>query len=81
VLPKDGNGEDDQENIKAYDGDGSIYRRHGPDAMEDRAVLRILELLFLALCNQASACAEGNQDRNSPEIAEGRLHKNISIPI
>jgi hypothetical protein len=47
VLSKNGNGEDDQENIKAYDRDGSIYRRHGPDATEDRAVRHIWSYNFL----------------------------------
>jgi hypothetical protein len=39
VLPEDGNGENNQENIKAYDGDGGIYRRHRPHVEEGSAVL------------------------------------------
>jgi hypothetical protein len=41
MLPEDGYGENDQENIKAYDGEGSIYRSHRPNVEESPAVLDI----------------------------------------
>jgi hypothetical protein len=81
VLHEDSNGENSQENIIAYDRDGSIYRRHRPDVEEIRAVLDVRSYYYFLHCTKASACTEFDQSKNSLEIAEGRLHKNISTAI
>jgi hypothetical protein len=41
VLPEGDNGENKQKNIIAYDGDGSIYRRHRPDVEDSCAVFDV----------------------------------------
>jgi hypothetical protein len=41
MLPEGENGENNQENVKAYDGDGRIYRGHRPDVERSRAVLDV----------------------------------------
>jgi hypothetical protein len=56
----------------------------GIGPMWKEAVQYFIFVVIIISCTMqpsASACKEFNQNRNSPDIDESRLHKNTSTPI
>ncbi|KAG2103072.1 uncharacterized protein F5147DRAFT_706441 [Suillus discolor] len=67
VLHQEGNGENNQQNVIAYDGDGSIYRWHGSD------VEKVVQyLMFGGIIISCIEIAEGRLHKTHPPLYRAR---------